>query len=151
MLKQSGDCCLAAAAMTASYLPATQDSIALASKAEDPFEAISILHKIPETPSSSPDALRVLRDYKDQLEKDPTVCNHLSSRYEALVELNLCGYVEPFSRVEISHIARLINLPVHLVEKRLTLLSIKILMLEILESLNGPTGYLFVHIFETPP
>ncbi|KAJ6745208.1 hypothetical protein OIU74_027991 [Salix koriyanagi] len=45
--------------MTASYPPATQDSIALASKAEDPFEAISILHKIPETPSSSPDALRV--------------------------------------------------------------------------------------------
>ena len=125
MFKQSGDCCLAAAAMTASYLPATQDSIALASKADDPFEAISILHKIPENPSSSPDALRVkeqaglkylgreldvvkaaadahsnrslrsfekvLRDYKDQLEKDPTVCNHLSSRYEALVELNLCG------------------------------------------------------------
>lgn len=59
MFKQSGDCCLAAAAMTASYLPATQDSIALASKAEDPFEAISILHKIPENPSSSPDALRV--------------------------------------------------------------------------------------------
>ncbi|KAF9681404.1 hypothetical protein SADUNF_Sadunf06G0222400 [Salix dunnii] len=59
MFKQSGDSCLAAAAMTASYLPATQDSIALASKAEDPFEAISILHKILENPSSSPDALRV--------------------------------------------------------------------------------------------
>ncbi|KAJ6361142.1 hypothetical protein OIU78_001728 [Salix suchowensis] len=116
MLKQSGDCCLAAAAMTASYLPATQDSIALASKAEDPFEAISILHKIPENPifflrMHFASFEKVLRDYKDQLEKDPTVCNHLSSRYEALVELNLCGYVEPFSRVEISHIARLINLP----------------------------------------
>ncbi|KAJ6383183.1 hypothetical protein OIU77_031578 [Salix suchowensis] len=65
MLKQSGDCCLAAAAMTASYLPATQDSIALASKAEDPFEAFSILHKIPETPSSSPDALRSKLPSKD--------------------------------------------------------------------------------------
>ncbi|KAL3587261.1 hypothetical protein D5086_014128 [Populus alba] len=308
---QSGDNCLAAAAMTGSYLPATTDSITLASKAEDPFEAISILHKILENPSSSPDAIRikeqaitilsdlftqhnmaedlhallsqlrpffavipkaktakivrgiidsvskipgtsdvqialckelvlwarvekrallrqrvetrlaallvetkeysealalltnlikevkgvddkrllveilllesklhyllkdrhrartaltaakkaanavymqptqqgtidlhsgilfaedkeyttaysyffeafeVLRDYKYQLETDPTIYNHLSSRYEALVELNLCRDIEPFSRVEISHIAGLIDLPVDFVEKKL--------------------------------
>jgi len=62
---------------------------------------------------------KVLRDYRYQLETDPTIYNHLSSRYEALVELNLCRYIEPFSRVEIPHIAGLIDLPVDFVEKKL--------------------------------
>ncbi|KAI3953826.1 hypothetical protein MKW98_017650, partial [Papaver atlanticum] len=61
-----------------------------------------------------------LRDYKAQLEEDPIVHRHLSSLYDTLLEQNLCKLIEPFSNVEIAHIADLIELPVSHVEKKLS-------------------------------
>ena len=44
--------------------------------------------------------------YKAQLGDDPIIEAHLSDLYDTLLEQNLCRLLEPFSRVEISHIAK---------------------------------------------
>ncbi|CAH9090717.1 unnamed protein product, partial [Cuscuta europaea] len=45
--------------MASSFLPATTDSLVLASEAKTPSESLSILHNILNSPSSSSDALRI--------------------------------------------------------------------------------------------
>jgi len=53
-----------------------------------------------------------------ELAEDPIVETHLAELYDALLEQNLCRLIEPFSCVEITHIAKLIELPLPLVEKK---------------------------------
>lgn len=61
-----------------------------------------------------------LSEFKKELSDDPIVDAHLHSLYETLKEQNLLRLTEPFSRVEIAHVAKLINLPVHDVESKLS-------------------------------
>jgi 26S proteasome regulatory subunit N6 len=85
-----------------------------------------------------------LRDYKSQLEEDPIVHRHLSSLYDTLLEQNLCRLIEAYSRVEIAHIAEMIELPIHHVEK----LSQMILDKKFAGTLDQGAGCLI--IFEDP-
>jgi len=64
----------------------------------------------------------VTKKYNDQLSNDPIIHAHLNELYSNLLEQNLCRIIEPFSRVEISHIAKLIGLPVETVERKLSLM-----------------------------
>ncbi|CAN8068143.1 unnamed protein product [Agarophyton chilense] len=63
---------------------------------------------------------KTLKQYKPELSDDPIVQAHLSSLYDTLKEQNLLRLIEPFSRVEIQHVAKLINLDLNDVESKLS-------------------------------
>ncbi|KAK3589617.1 hypothetical protein CHS0354_043077 [Potamilus streckersoni] len=66
------------------------------------------------------DFQKTLVTYKAQLEDDLIVSAHLKTLYDNLMEQNLCRIIEPFSRVQVQHVANLIKLPVASVEKKLS-------------------------------
>jgi 26S proteasome regulatory subunit N6 len=58
--------------------------------------------------------------YRAQLLEDPIVEAHLSSLNDNLLEQNLCRIIEPYSRVQINHVAKLVNQPLDRVEEKLS-------------------------------
>ena len=52
-----------------------------------------------------------LTAYREELVDDSVVHLHLSRLYDTLLEQNLCRLIEPYSRVEIEYLAKLIKLP----------------------------------------
>lgn len=44
--------------------------------------------------------------------------SHLSALYDSLLEQNLMRVIEPYSRIELAHIAQLTNQPVHEIEQK---------------------------------
>ena len=61
-----------------------------------------------------------LQRYSPQLGADPIVAAHLEQLYDTLLERNLTRLIEPFSRVEIAHVAELVQLPAEVVERKLS-------------------------------
>ena len=66
------------------------------------------------------DFQRALTEYETELVGDQVVHSHLTALYDMLLEQNLLRLIEPFSRVEVLHIASLINLPSDQVETKLS-------------------------------
>ncbi|KAJ3331844.1 26S proteasome regulatory subunit rpn6, partial [Kappamyces sp. JEL0680] len=58
------------------------------------------------------------------LNNDPIVRNHLAALYDTLLEQNLLRIIEPYSRVEIAHVAQLVQLPTVQVEAKYGWLSL---------------------------
>ena len=61
-----------------------------------------------------------LQRYAQYLSADPIVAAHLEQLYDTLLERNLTRLIEPFSRVEIAHVAELVQLPGDVVERKLS-------------------------------
>ncbi|CAH8455432.1 unnamed protein product [Heterobilharzia americana] len=66
------------------------------------------------------DFLLLQEKYKAELSGDPVISRHLNSFYDTLFGQNLLKLIEPYSRVQIGHIAKLINIPLETVEKKLS-------------------------------
>ena len=62
----------------------------------------------------------VLIQYDHELQDDLLIKHHLHVLQEQLLESNLIRIIEPYSCVEISHIATLMEMPVPAVEKKLS-------------------------------
>merc|ERR1711979_145838 len=62
----------------------------------------------------------VLERHKHELSEDPIIQFHLSDLNETLLEQNILRILEPFSRVEIAHVAELMELPLQRTQAKLS-------------------------------
>ncbi|GCB64714.1 hypothetical protein scyTo_0007578 [Scyliorhinus torazame] len=61
-----------------------------------------------------------LTHFQVELRDDPIITTHLAKLYDNLLEQNLIRVIEPFSRVQIEHIASIIKLSKGDVERKLS-------------------------------
>lgn len=61
-----------------------------------------------------------LKEYSKELTEDEIMKTHLTALYESLLEQHLLKIIEPFSRVQISHIAKLMGLAKARIEQKLS-------------------------------
>ncbi|MCJ1310666.1 26S proteasome regulatory subunit rpn6 [Agyrium rufum] len=63
---------------------------------------------------------KALGQYRFELGSDVFIRNHLRRLYDAMLEQNLIKVIEPFSRVEIEHVAKMVGLDTVQVERKLS-------------------------------
>ncbi|KAH9950321.1 PCI-domain-containing protein [Amylocystis lapponica] len=63
---------------------------------------------------------KALKDYQQELSSDPTIRTHLSALYDTLLEQNLLRIVEPYSVVEVEHVAQQVGQGRQAVELKLS-------------------------------
>lgn len=72
-----------------------------------------------------------------ELQQDPILKNHLAKLYDTLLEQNLTRVMEPYSRVEIAHLASLVHLPPKKVEEKLSQMILDGLVRGVLDQAAG--------------
>ncbi|KAF8633522.1 hypothetical protein AX17_004428 [Amanita inopinata Kibby_2008] len=63
---------------------------------------------------------KTLKDYKDELSSDPTIRSHLAALYDTLLEQNLLRIIEPYSVLEVDHVAEMVGQGRQAVEAKLS-------------------------------
>ena len=61
-----------------------------------------------------------VKNFSAELEEDKLVAKHFKKLYDGLLESNLIRLIEPFSQVELTHVAKLIDMPAQAVEDKLS-------------------------------
>ncbi|KAK6613118.1 26s proteasome non-atpase regulatory subunit 11 [Botrytis cinerea] len=80
---------------------------------------------------------KALGDYRHELGSDAFIRNHLRRLYDAMLEQNLIKVIEPFSRVEIAHIAKMVGLDTQQVERKLSQMILDKVIIGVLDQGAG--------------
>ncbi|KAL2105330.1 hypothetical protein VUR80DRAFT_8540 [Thermomyces stellatus] len=80
---------------------------------------------------------RALATYRYELGSDAFIRNHLRRLYDAMLEQNLIKVIEPFSRVEIDHIAKIVGLDTVQVERKLSQMILDKVIIGVLDQGAG--------------
>ncbi|KAL8691613.1 MAG: hypothetical protein Q9218_003208 [Villophora microphyllina] len=80
---------------------------------------------------------RALSNYRYELGSDTFIRNHLRRLYDAMLEQNLVKVIEPFSRVEIDHIAKMVGLDTQQVERKLSQMILDKVIIGVLDQGAG--------------
>ncbi|RKF72431.1 putative 26S proteasome regulatory subunit rpn6 [Golovinomyces cichoracearum] len=80
---------------------------------------------------------KALDNYRFELGSDPFIRNHLRRLYDAMLEQNLTKVIEPFSRVEIAHIAQMVGLDTQQVERKLSQMILDKIIIGVLDQGAG--------------
>ncbi|KAL8768237.1 MAG: hypothetical protein Q9209_005467 [Squamulea sp. 1 TL-2023] len=80
---------------------------------------------------------RALSNYKEELGSDTFIRSHLLRLYNTMLEQNLIKVIEPFSRVEIDHIAKMVGLDTQTVERKLSQMILDKLIIGVLDQGAG--------------
>ncbi|KAJ2384841.1 26S proteasome regulatory subunit rpn6 [Coemansia sp. RSA 2559] len=80
---------------------------------------------------------KALSVHRNELQSDETIRGHLAALYDTLLEQNLARLIEPYSRVEIAHVSKLIGLPIRVVENKLSQMILDRVLCGILDQGNG--------------
>lgn len=96
-------------------LMTSKHAIRYASRNLDAMKAVARAH----SERSLDQYEKALYTYRAQLASDPFIARHLQVLYDTMLEQNLIKVIEPFSRVEIAHVASMVGLDGQTVEKKL--------------------------------
>ncbi|MCJ1282686.1 26S proteasome regulatory subunit rpn6 [Xylographa opegraphella] len=80
---------------------------------------------------------KALSDYRYELGSDIFIRSHLRRLYDNLLEQNLTKVIEPFSRVEIEHVAKMVGLDTMQVERKLSQMILDKVIIGVLDQGAG--------------
>ncbi|KAK9453151.1 hypothetical protein V1511DRAFT_473348 [Dipodascopsis uninucleata] len=80
---------------------------------------------------------QALETYKTELSSDQIIRSHFSALYDTLLEQNLVRIIEPFSCVEIAHVANIVGLDTRQVEGKLSQMILDKVFYGVLDQGNG--------------
>ena len=80
---------------------------------------------------------QALAQFRFELGSDRFIANHLRRLYDAMLEQNLIKVIEPFSRVEIDHVAKMVGLDVQQVERKLSQMILDRVIIGVLDQGAG--------------
>ncbi|KAF2664455.1 PCI-domain-containing protein [Microthyrium microscopicum] len=114
-------------------LLASKHAIKYAGTGLDAMKAVANAH----THRSLEEYERALGTYRYELGSDRFIANHLRRLYDAMLEQNLIKVIEPFSRVELAHVAKMVGLDTQQVERKLSQMILDKVIVGVLDQGSG--------------
>jgi 26S proteasome regulatory subunit N6 len=114
-------------------LMTSKHALKYAGKNLDAMKAVARAH----TNRSLEEYENALHAYRVELGGDRFIASHLRRLYDSMLEQNLIKVIEPFSRVEISHVAEMVGLDLAQVERKLSQMILDKVIIGVLDQGTG--------------